>query len=293
MMFLEKFRACEKKSKVFICSDMEGIAETTSWHHCYPNTVIGRKYAKIMTDEVLQLCSVLGRKFEIVIRDSHGDAKNIIPNKIKKNVELIQHLNNDPLYMMLGMDRSFDCCIFHGFHAADGSGGSPLAHTFLANEFVEFKLNGVLSGEGTFALYTAAYFGVPLIYMSGDAYAVQEIKRLSPNTITTITKDFEANRILCAREVLKHIKSDLSAAKEQFKHAPDICSIDLPKSFHLELTYRDPAHALLSAKVIPNLKLVGDATIEYQTDDYYDLLVAIHKLQRSTRMKYGHWNKAV
>lgn len=278
-----------KKLKVFICSDMEGIAEAVAWEQCYPTTPIGRNFAKILTDEVRTICDVLGNGAEIVIRDSHGDAKNINPDRMKKNVRLIQYLDNNPLYMMLGIDASFDCCILHGFHAADGSGKSPLAHTFLENEYIEFRINGDLAGEGTFSLYTAAYFNVPLIYMSGDSGAVEEVKRLSPNTITTVSKDFEHNFIMPRADVCALIKSDLTTALNQFEAVPDIFKINLPESFHLKMTYRDPMQAKMSANMHPGLLMTGSSTIEYQTDDWFDLLVAVNKLQKTTRMKYSHW----
>lgn len=112
------------------------------------------------------------------MRDAYGSAKNVIKEKFRKNVDLIQYWDSDPINMMKGINqKKFDYALLHGYHAAGGSNLSPLSHTFSSRNFKKFTLNGKIVGETTFSIYTAAYFNVPVIYILGDSGAVTEATR--------------------------------------------------------------------------------------------------------------------
>ncbi|MDR1337590.1 MAG: M55 family metallopeptidase [Rickettsiales bacterium] len=267
------------KTKAFIGTDMEGISGTCEWDHVDDDCLVYSQFTQIMTDELKAICATIGNNAGITIRDGHASAKNVIASQMPNNVNMIQYWNTNPLNMMLGLDDSFSFAMLHGYHSAGGSNLSPLAHTFSNDNFVSFKLNDKLAGEGTFALYTAAYFDVPMIYIVGDSGFVAEIKKLSPKTVGTITKDFPKQKLLSPEQVLKNIKNDCKKAVIGFNKNPNMCKIKLPKSFKLEITYVDSRQAKLHAQKIPNIELLNSTTVGYETNDYLDLLTVMRLLK--------------
>ena len=60
--------------------------------------------------------------------------------------------------MMCGLDASYDAALYIGYHAPEGSDGSPLAHTIEHPLYAWMKLDGVLASEFSMnALWAAAH----------------------------------------------------------------------------------------------------------------------------------------
>ena len=99
----------EKKLRVFISADMEGVGGVSTWS--VQAGAKGREYEKfreLMTKEVN--AAVAGAfdagATEVVVGDSHGDAQNIDVELLDKRVRLIRAWPR-PLGMMQGVDASF------------------------------------------------------------------------------------------------------------------------------------------------------------------------------------------
>lgn len=58
---------------------------------------------------------------EIVVRDAHGTALNILPDMLDKNAKLVRDWSGGFMSMMEGIDGTFDAVIFIGYHAKAGT----------------------------------------------------------------------------------------------------------------------------------------------------------------------------
>ena len=271
---------------IYISSDMEGIAQTKEWLDVRKTGPNYKKFQKVQTDELKAIAESLSLQNKIVIRDGHGSAKNIIKNQFSSNVQIIDYWDEDPTNMMKGINTSpFDFAILHGYHAAGGSGLSPLAHTFSSRNFEKLTLNGEIVGETTFNILTAAYFHIPVIYVSGDNGAVAEAKKICPNIIGTVVKDFSIDSFLSTEDTINSIKKDFVLALQQYKENPHLFEIKLPDTFEFTLEYKDSEQVMLHIKKLPKVFQLDKNTLAYKTNDYYDLLsvMRLMKLQIDKR----------
>jgi D-amino peptidase len=76
--------------------------------------------------------------------------------------------------MMEGLDESFDAAIFIGYHAQAGSPNGLFAHTG-SGIVADVRVNGRSLGEGGLNTLVAGWFGVPVVLVTGDNVAVEQV----------------------------------------------------------------------------------------------------------------------
>jgi D-amino peptidase len=175
--------------KVFLSSDMEGTAGVVDWEQCVgdgPEAAAGRQ---LLLDEVNAAIdgALAGGATEIVVNDSHATMRNLPPGKLAGQASYISG-SHKPLYMMQGLDDSFDAVFFISYH---GSVGAPacLSHTYNPRAVVEARLGGVVTGEAGINALVAAHYGVPVVLVTGDRPACEETAALIPGVYTAVVKE--------------------------------------------------------------------------------------------------------
>ncbi|MGZ5425397.1 MAG: M55 family metallopeptidase, partial [Candidatus Aminicenantales bacterium] len=119
-----------KKLKVFISVDMEGISGLIAWDETSQGGPDYPLFRRLMTEEAnAAIAGALDAgATEIVVRDGHDSARNILPDLLRPEARLIREWNS-PLSMMEGIDKTFDAVVFIGFHARAGTPNAVLKHT--------------------------------------------------------------------------------------------------------------------------------------------------------------------
>ena len=178
-----------KKLKLYISADMEGVAGVVTADQLLPSGFEYERSRRFMTDEVL--AAVRAAKSagatEIVVSDSHGNGESLLIELFPKEVSLIRSW---PRHggMMAGLDSSFGAALFVGYHASTSNPHGVRAHTFSSAHFTRVALNGNNITEGEFNAAYAGSLGVPVVFVSGDDAAVEELKARLGNIETVETK---------------------------------------------------------------------------------------------------------
>lgn len=270
------------KKWIYISSDIEGCAWSEKFIECNEFSKSYQVFRTIMTVELSAIIDSIILPSKVLLRDAHGGAKNVLRKLLPSNVKLIRGWDNDPTNMMKGINsRKFDFACLHGYHAAAGTGLSPLAHTFSSKKLGVFTLNGKIVGETTFSIYTAAYFGIPVVYVCGDYGAVHEAQSINPNIVGTVTKKFTGRDkfMLSETDVLEKIEQDFIKAQKLFYKNRNKFDVKLPKKFVLTIQYLDKDQVDLHVKKIKNINKISKDTVQYKTDDFYDLLKIMRLLK--------------
>ncbi|HET7016489.1 MAG TPA: M55 family metallopeptidase [Streptosporangiaceae bacterium] len=175
--------------KVFITSDMEGTAGVVDWEQCIgpgPEAAAGRE---LLLNEVNAAIegALAGGATEIVVNDSHANMRNLPPGQLLGGASYISG-SHKPMYMMQGLDDSFDAVFFVSYH---GSIGAPagLSHTYNPRAVMEARLDGVVTGEAGINALVAAHYGVPVVLVTGDRSACEETEALIPGVHSAIVKE--------------------------------------------------------------------------------------------------------
>lgn len=165
-----------KKMKIYISADMEGVAGVVSGDQLSPTGFEYQRFREFMTQEVNAAIegAVEAGATEIVVSDSHGNAQNLLIEKLPKNTLIVRGFPR-PLVMMQGIDATFDGAIFLGYHASTTNPQGVRAHTMSSAKLADVRLNNTSMSEGGFNAAIAGYFNVPIIMVSGDDAAVKEV----------------------------------------------------------------------------------------------------------------------
>jgi D-amino peptidase len=175
--------------KVFLSSDMEGTAGVVDWQQCVgdgPEAAAGRALLLAEVNAAIE-GAVAGGATEIVVNDSHSTMRNLPADALAGGASYISG-SHKPLYMMQGLDGSFDAVMFVSYH---GSVGAPagLSHTYNPGAVMEARLGGVVTGEAGINALVAAHYGVPVVLVTGDRCACEETAALIPGVHAAVVKE--------------------------------------------------------------------------------------------------------
>lgn len=257
--------------RVFISADIEGITGVTRWEETQYG---GQGYAEAcmqMTKETAAACKAaqdLG--YDVVVKDGHEDAVNIDINGMPRGVELIRGWRCSPAAMMGGLDDSFQAAIYIGYHAPEGSDGSPLAHTVEHGWFNWIRINDCLASEFTINALWAAAYKVPSVFISGDKCICEQAKNICDGIITVATKEGTGNSTwnMHPMDVLDSIYAGVQEALNEGHSL-----INLENEYKMDICFKEHQRAR-AASWYPGTTLINPTTVSYTAKDPIELITA-------------------
>jgi D-amino peptidase len=176
--------------KIWISCDMEGVAGVVDWDQCRPG---GPGYAlgcALLQDEVNAAIegAVAGGARQIVVNDSHGRMANLDPRKIAAGASYLSG-RHKPMYMVQGLDDSFDAVLLVGYHGSISGRPSALSHTYNPEVFAGVRVNGQYVGESGINALPMAHYGTPVALVCGDRVTAAEAAPFAPDAVGVITKE--------------------------------------------------------------------------------------------------------
>jgi D-amino peptidase len=180
--------AARQGKKVYISVDMEGISGVNGEDQTSAGQPEYGRARKLMAEDANAAIrgAFDGGATEVVVNDSHGSQRNLLPEDLDPRARLISH-SFKRYGMMEGLDDSFDAIIFVGYHAKADSPRGLFAHTG-SGVLRDLQINGRSVGEGGMNAALAAWYGVPVVSVSGDDVAVAEVKAIVPGIKTVAVK---------------------------------------------------------------------------------------------------------
>lgn len=258
--------------RIFISADIEGTCGIVDWQEANINHESCMYHRIQMTKEVNAACKSahsLGCDY-VLVKDAHSTARNIIPDKLDEVAHLFRGWTGDPLGMMSGLDTDFDAAVFIGYHSGATRDGNPLSHTKNNSVIDYIKINGELASEFVLNSYTASYYGVPVVFLSGDELLCHDAKKLNKNLITVpVSKgignaSISINPHLAIKTIEENIKNALTGDLDRFM-------INLPNNFEVEIRFKSHAKAY-KASFYPGSSLKDSMSILFESNDYMDVL---------------------
>jgi D-amino peptidase len=181
-------RRRERLMKVYISVDFEGVSGIVAWEQAGGQTheyQLGRELVLGETNAAIEGALSAGAA-EVVVNDSHAAMRNLDLARLAGRATYISG-RYKPLYMMQGLDGSFDAVFFVGYHSAVGA-AAVLSHTYNPESIWEVRLNGEVTGEAGINALVAQACGVPVVLLTGDGRSGEEARRFLPHVRTVETK---------------------------------------------------------------------------------------------------------
>jgi len=266
--------------KVFISVDMEGITGIADWRSVMckeADYAEGRERMAGDVNAAIEAVLEVGAD-EIVVNDAHDRMTNLVISKLNPAARLITG-STKPLGMMQGVEGA-DAALLLGYHARMGATPAVLNHTFVGGAFSRVWLNDTEVGEAEMNAALAGYFGVPVVFISGD------------QTVCDLARTFIGLALRTA--VVKHAIGRNAA---ECKH-PDVTSgmirkgvkESLEKLSEAKPVYLHPPYELVieflgtemaeSAAAFVGTEPVDGRTVRYRCDTMLDA----HRAMRSLGM---------
>lgn len=256
------------KKIYYISADIEGCTDVTNWDETDISCCDWQEAREQMTAEVAAAAlAVLDSGNDVVIRDGHDSARNIIHSKLPRGARLMRGWDSGPERMVSGLDEKYAGLLCVGYHSPGGTGSNPLAHSHSHSKLVYVKINGKLASEFTSNRLFAASFGVPTIFLSGDKGMCDIAEEEVPGIVTAAVKDCRGDSTFNMHplDACDLIYDQVSKALIREHETPV-----LPEKLELEVrcVYHQTAR---SALWIPGVELVDANTIRYTASNPTEL----------------------
>ena len=175
--------------KVFISSDIEGTAGIVDWQQVHASGADYELGRRLLTDEVNAAIdgAVEAGADEILVNDSHSTMQNLDPGALHHNASYLSG-RHKPLYMMEGLDGSFDAVFMVAYHGAIGAERAILSHTYNPLAVWEARLNGIAVGESALNALVALHHRVPVVLITGDDATAEEAQPFLADTEAVVVK---------------------------------------------------------------------------------------------------------
>jgi len=238
-------QAQQKKLKVYISADMEGIGGVSTWKVQADSS--GSEYQKFRRLMTLEVNAAIAGAAEagatdFLVSDSHDGGQNIDVELLDRRARLIRAFPR-PLSMMQGVDATFDAVVFIGYHASEGQPAAVLAHTMSDQHIFEIRLNGMAVPEAGFNAAIAGEFGVPVVFLSGDQTIGEEAQRLLGSIETVAVKQatgFYSATMMHPEEAQRLIRQGVKRALER---RGELKPYKIAHPVKLEITFKDAVTA--------------------------------------------------
>lgn len=180
--------AAAQGKKVYISVDMEGISGVNGDDQTSPGGAEYGRARKLMVEDANAAIrgAFEGGATDVLVNDSHGFQRNLLPEDLDPRARLISH-SYKRYGMMEGLDETFDAVVFVGYHAKADSPRGLFAHTG-SGVVRDLQVNGRSVGEGGMNAALAAWYGVPVVTVTGDDVAVEEVKAVVPGIRGVVVK---------------------------------------------------------------------------------------------------------
>lgn len=254
--------------KVFISVDMEGITGVVAWNHTEQGKDGYERFRRIMTKEAnaAAVGAFEAGASEVIINDSHSGMRNVIIEDLDPRIKLITG-SSKPMSMMEGIGSDFDAVLLVGYHSQASSLG-VLNHTY-TGRVAHYWVDGKVMGETGMNALIAGYYGVPVVFVSGDSEVTKEAKDLLGKVETVTVKEPRSQfSALClhpskAQDLIKETVT--SALRNLSEYKPLVpgspCTVRL--QFHT-------SGQTDSASIMPGTVRVDPVTVEFTGKDYIE-----------------------
>lgn len=242
--------------KIYISSDMEGTAGVVDWSQVTSTDSQYPYWAGLLTNEINAAIegALKAGATEFLVNDAHGKMANLRPTDLAGSARYLSG-RVKPMYMMEGLDETFDGVIFVSYHGSMSSKSSALSHTYFPSAFKEISINGVVSGEAGINALVALGYGVPVLLITGDATTAEEIEPFCPGVRSAV------------------VKESISRFAANSMHPHEACELITQKAY-------DAVKNIATAAQV-NIELPATLSLQFATSDYADLASRVSGFSRT------------
>ncbi len=255
----------QPRKSVLLITDAEGVAGVCRQDQTDPNNA---ELRALLTGEVNAAVDGFldGGIEDVYVWDGHDGSATLSALTIHPKARLII----GGLGRTMTLERGYSAIGFLGQHAMAGVRAGIMAHSYSSLGIQNIRLNGKNVGEIETRAALAGHFHTPVIFLSGDRAAVEELKAIAPDAETVAVMEGLARHVcisLSAEMSRQAIRSAARRAAANISRCKPY-RISGPVTIEIEYTTRnslrlDAGHALGG-------EVLNDRTIRYRGADFLE-----------------------
>ncbi len=255
----------QARKSVFVITDAEGIAGVCRQDLTEPHDA---ELRQLLTGEVNAAVQGFldGGADEVIVWDGHDGSQTLSALTIHPRARLLI----GALGATITLERHYSAIAFVGQHPQANVRGGIMAHSYSSLGIQTMRVNGKAMGEIETRAALAGAFDTPVVFLSGDVAAVDELHAIVPQAETVAVKE-GLGRYTC-------LSLSAEAARERTReHARRAMAkigaiqpyrIAGPVTLEIEYTTRNSLP--IDAGLRPGAEVVDDRTIRYHGKDFLE-----------------------
>lgn len=254
--------APQPSKRILLITDAEGVAGICRQEQTEPTNPELRALLTGEINAAVEGFFEAGAE-EVIVWDGHDGSRTLSAQTIHPRAKL-----------MIGsvgysgtLERGYAAIAFLGQHAMGNVRGGIMAHSFSSLGIQYMRINGQPVGEiGVWAALAGSY-GIPVILLTGDQAAAEELKALVPDAELAVVKEGLARYACISLSAEAAQKTIRDAARRSLAKIGRIrpYRVEGPVTLEIEYTTRNSLNPDLA--VLPGVEIVDDRTIRYQGRD--------------------------
>src|SRR6266487_2425044 len=173
-----------QKKTIFLITDAEGVGGVCRQDQTEPKD---QEMRQLLTGEINAAVDgfLAGGAEEVIVWDGHDGSQTLSTLTIHPKAKLLM----GALGASMLMDRRFSAVAYVGQHSKANIRGGIMAHSYSSLGIQNMLLNGKPVGEIDVIAAMAGHFGTPVIMLSGDRAAANELHEIVPNAELAVVKE--------------------------------------------------------------------------------------------------------
>jgi D-amino peptidase len=251
-----------QKKTVFVITDAEGVGGVCRQDQTDPKD---QEMRQLLTGETNAAVEgfLAGGAAEVIVWDGHDGSQTLSTLSIHPKAKLLM----GALGPSMLMDRHFSAVAYVGQHSKANVRGGIMAHSYSSLGIHNMLLNGKPVGEIDVIAAMAGHFGTPVIMLSGDQAAANELHEIVPDAELAVVKE-GIGRYTC-------ISLSATAARDAIREAArrSISKIGAIKPYivsgpvTLQVEYTTRNSLSLDAENRAGAQILDDRTIRFHGED--------------------------
>jgi D-amino peptidase len=265
LAFALTLSAFAQSKTVFMITDAEGVAGVCRQEQTDPKD---GEMRQLLTGEINSAVAGFfdGGATDVFVWDGHDGSATLSALTIDPRAHLI--MGALPATML--MERHYSAVAFVGQHARANTLTGVMAHSYSSLGIQNLLMNGEPVGEIETRTALAGWFGTPVIFLSGDRAAAEQLKKIDPDAETAVVKEGIDNYScisLSAEAARRLIRLRAAAAMAKVARIQSY-RVNGPVTIEIEYTSR---HALTpDAALKSGAEIVNARTIRFHGKDFLE-----------------------
>jgi D-amino peptidase len=265
LVFALTLSAFAQSKTVFMITDAEGVAGVCRQEQTDPKD---GEMRQLLTGEINSAVAGFfdGGAADVFVWDGHDGSATLSALTIDPRAHLI--MGALPATML--MERHYFAVAFVGQHARANTLTGVMAHSYSSLGIQNLLMNGEPVGEIETRTALAGWFGTPVIFLSGDRAAAEQLKKIDPDAETAVVKEGIDNYScisLSAEAARRLIRLRAAAAMAKVARIQSY-RVNGPVTIEIEYTSR---HALTpDAALKSGAEIVNARTIRFHGKDFLE-----------------------